>query len=111
MEEIPTRCPDPRVSRCATATLTMPAKPRTFTAIVSRSGSHASAAFSQPVPALDDEEFHIMQFFDELSQKWHGQLGLGDIDRLDHAGTRQLRPKLSQQIGAPRNDTDAIAIE
>ena len=44
--------PDPRVSKCATPTLTMPAKPRTLTAIVSLSGSHASAAFSKPVAAL-----------------------------------------------------------
>ena len=59
----------------------------------------------------DDEEFYIAQFFDELLQKWHGQLGLGHVDGLDYAGTRQLRPKLGQQIGAPRNDADAIAIE
>jgi hypothetical protein len=58
----------------------------------------------------DDEEFYIAQFFDEFSQKRHGQLGLGHIDRLDHAGTRQLRLKPSQQIGAPRNDADAKAI-
>ena len=59
----------------------------------------------------DDEEFDIAQFFDELSHKGHGQLGPGHIDRLDHAGARELRLKLSQQIGAPCNDADAIAIE
>ena len=36
----------------------------------------------------DDEELDIAQLFDELSKKWHRQLGLGHIDRLDHTRTR-----------------------
>ena len=59
----------------------------------------------------DDEEFDIAQVFDEFSQEWHGQFGLGHIDRLDHARTRKLLAKPRQQLGAPRNDTDAVAIE
>jgi hypothetical protein len=59
----------------------------------------------------DDEKFNIAQFVDQLSHEWHGQLGLSHIDRLDHARPRKLRPKLYEQIGAPRNDADTITIE
>jgi hypothetical protein len=57
------------------------------------------------------EEFDIVLFVDEFSQEWHGQLGLGHIHRPDHAGTRKLLPEANQQVGASRDDTDAIAIE
>jgi hypothetical protein len=59
----------------------------------------------------DDKELYIVQFFDKLSHEWHGQFGLGHIDGLDQSGTRKLRPKLSQQLGAPCNDSDAIAFD
>jgi len=56
-----------------------------------------------------DEEFDIAQFLDQFSQEWHRQLGPGYIDRPDRARTHKLHPKLSQQIGTPRHDANALA--
>ena len=91
----------PRVALCVA---------RFYSDLADRLVSGTRAALEEAGVA-EIEEFDVAQFFDEFSHKWHGCLGLGHIDRLDHAGTRKLRPKLSQQIRAPRYDADAIAIE
>jgi hypothetical protein len=59
----------------------------------------------------DDEEFNITRLFDQLSHERHRKLGLSHIDRLDQARPGKLGPKLCEQIGAPRHDADAVAIE
>ena len=94
MEEIPTRCPDPRAVQVRHGDVDHGREAKNVHGDrVPSHGSHASAAFSKPIPALTTKRFYIAQFFDELSQEWHSQLRLRDIDRLDHAGTRQLRPE------------------
>jgi len=65
----------------------------------------------EPGSGADNEEFDIAQLLDQFSQSRHGLLRLGYIDRLDHARTRKLRAKSSQEVGAPRNDADAIPVE
>jgi hypothetical protein len=90
---------------------TMPAKPITFTAIVSLSGSHASAAFSEPVPALTMKSSTSRS--SSMSSRNPGMASLGwdtSTVLITQGPLSSTRSSASSSVRRA-NDADVIAIE